>query len=90
MEEYSYPIDVDWSTDEIIDVVAFFEAVEKAHGEGVTARELDEKYRKFKSVVPGKAEEKTLFREFKSNSGLESYATVKLLKDADGDHVIRI
>ncbi|MBY8909577.1 UPF0223 family protein [Salinicoccus roseus] len=90
MEEYSYPIDVDWTTDEIIDVVAFFEAVEKAHDEGVTAAELDEKYRKFKSVVPGKAEEKTVFKEFKSNSGLESYAAVKLLKDADDDDVIRI
>ncbi|MCG7332360.1 UPF0223 family protein [Salinicoccus roseus] len=90
MEEYSYPIDVDWSTDEIIDVVAFFEAVEKAYDEGVSARELDEKYRRFKSVVPGKAEEKTLFREFKSNSGLESYAAVKLLEDAGDDDVIRI
>ncbi|MCC4722179.1 UPF0223 family protein [Salinicoccus sp. RF5] len=90
MEEYSYPIDVDWSTDEIIDVVAFFEAVEEAHEEGIAAVELKEKYRKFKAVVPGKAEEKTVFREFKSNSGLESYAAVKLLKDADDDDVIRI
>ena len=90
MEEYSYPIDVDWTTDEIIDVVAFFEAIEKAYDEGIVASELKGKYRSFKAVVPGKTEEKTIFREFKSNSGLESYAVVKLLNDADEDDVIRI
>lgn len=90
MEEYSYPIDVDWSTEEIIDVVGFFEAIEKADGGGVTASELNDKYQKFKKIVPGKAQEKTLFKEFKENSSLEAYSAVKQLKDAEAGDVITI
>ncbi len=29
--EYSYPILADWSTEEIIDVIKFFEGVEQAY-----------------------------------------------------------
>ncbi|GAB3069221.1 UPF0223 family protein [Salinicoccus sesuvii] len=90
MEEYSYPIDIDWSTEEIIDVISFFEAVEMAYDEGITASELDEKYQKFKRIVPGKAQEKTIFKEFKENSGIESYSAVKQLKDAKNDDIITV
>ncbi|MFB9861476.1 UPF0223 family protein [Salinicoccus siamensis] len=90
MEEYSYPIDEDWTTDEIIDAVAFFEAVEKAYDGGVPAEELKRKYETFKRIVPGKSQEKTKFREFKSNSGLEAYTAVKKLKDAEPDSMIRV
>ncbi|MCG1008587.1 UPF0223 family protein [Salinicoccus sp. ID82-1] len=90
MEEYSYPIDVDWTTEEIIDVVDFFEAIEKADEKGIIASELKDKYRKFKVVVPGKAQEKALFKEFKENSDLEAYSAVKMLKDADDSDVIKI
>lgn len=89
-DEYSYPIDADWSTEEIIDVVEFFETIERAYSKGVSSEELKEKYYKFKAVVPSKAEEKTSFKEFKESSGFESYAAVKQLKDIEGDQTIKI
>lgn len=88
-KEYSYPLDLDWSTDEVVDVTEFFVAVEQAfEGDGVRRGELAERYQAFKRVVPGKAEEKTLFKEFKSRSGLESYDVVKQLKEVEDDQAI--
>lgn len=88
-KEYSYPLDLDWSTDEIVDVTEFFVAVEQAfEGDGVRRGELAERYQAFKRVVPGKFEEKTLFKEFKSRSGLESYEVVKQLKEIEDDQAI--
>ena len=33
--EYQYPIDHNWSTDEIIDVIRFFEKIVQAYEKGV-------------------------------------------------------
>lgn len=87
---YSYPLDFDWDTDEMIRVVEFFQMIEKGYETGIKASILKDGYRDFKTVVPGKAEEKTLFREFKNVSGLESYQLVKLLKNAESNEILKI
>lgn len=95
--EYSYPLDLDWTTEEIITVTEFFVAIEDAYGQGseesktgVRRDTLAARYRAFKTVVPGKSEEKQLFRSFKDASGLDSYAIVKQLRDVtDDDAVIK-
>ncbi|KKK33754.1 hypothetical protein WN59_09050 [Salinicoccus sediminis] len=89
-EEYSYPIDVDWTTEEVIDVVQFFEAVEAAFDNGINSRVFKERYDRFKIVVPSKAEEKTIFRDFKQSSGMEAYQAVKQLKDMEEDVTIKV
>lgn len=89
-EEYSYPIDVDWTTEEVIDVVQFFEAVEAAFDNGINSHILKERYDRFKTVVPSKAEEKTIFRDFKQSSGMEAYQAVKQLKDMEEDVTIKV
>ena len=33
--EYSYPLSTDWTTQEMVDVVHFFEAVEAAYEKGI-------------------------------------------------------
>lgn len=88
--EYSYPFSIDWTTDEIVDVVEFFEAIEKAYEKGVNRQELMNKYRKFKIVVPSMAEEKTYFREFEEESGYVSFNVVKKMKEASDADLIRI
>lgn len=88
--DYSYPFSTDWSTEEIVDVVEFFEAVEKAYEKGIQRDELMEKYRKFKKVVPSIAEEKSYFREFEEESGYSSYPVVKKMKETAGDGPIRM
>lgn len=79
--EYSYPISMDWTTDEIIAVVQFFEAIEKVYEKGIQRDQLMEKYRKFKQIVPSIGEEKKIFREFEEVSGYSAYHAVKKMKE---------
>ncbi len=80
--EYQYPIDYSWSTEEIVDVIHFFEAVERAFEKGIEREELMKVYRRFKEIVPSKAEEKTICGEFEEISGYSSYQVIKRAKEA--------
>ena len=86
---YSYPFSSDWSTTEIVDVVKFFEAVERAFEQGIKREELVIKYRRFKEIVPSMSEEKTYFREFEKESGYVSFNVIKKIKDAPAGSIIK-
>jgi uncharacterized protein YktA (UPF0223 family) len=80
--EYQYPMDYNWSTVEIVDVIHFFEAVERAYEKGIVRDELLGFYRRFKEIVPGKAQEKMLCNEFEEMSGYSSYRAIKQAKES--------
>ncbi|MEH7177330.1 UPF0223 family protein [Neobacillus vireti] len=87
--EYQYPIDYHWTTDEIVDVIKFYEAIERAYEKGIERDELLTIYRRFKEIVPSKAEEKTLCGEFEDISGYSSYRVIKKAKDlSSGDNIM--
>lgn len=88
--DYSYPFSIEWSTEEIIDVVSFFEGIEMAYEKGINRQELLTRYRKFKQVVPAISEEKTYFREFEEESGYASFPVIKEMKAGSGDEVIKV
>ena len=44
---YDYPLEPDWSTEEIIEVVGLYNAVEQAYEEGISSKEFMEHYRAF-------------------------------------------
>lgn len=79
--EYQYPFDIDWSTEEVIDVVSFFEAIEKAYEKGISRDDLMNRYKRFKEIVPGKADEKRICNEFEESSGYSSYRVLKKMKE---------
>lgn len=56
--EYQYPMNEDWTTEEAVDVIAFFQQVENAYEKGADRDRLLNAYRRFKEIVPGKAEER--------------------------------
>lgn len=87
--EYSYPIRHDWSTEEIILIAAFYDAVEKAYESGVKREQMMGTYRDFKKVVPSMAEEKTLFKEFETVSGYSCYRVVKAAKEGIDGEIIK-
>lgn len=87
--EYQYPIDYSWTTDEVVDVIKFFEAIERAYEKGIERDEIMHAYRRFKEIVPSKAEEKTICGEFEEISGYSSYRTIKKAKEAaSGDKIL--
>lgn len=88
--EYQYPFSIDWKTEEVIDVIAFFEAVEKAYEKGIKKEDLMVRYRKFKEIVPSKSEEKKICGEFEESSGYSSYQVVKKMKDTGESDIIRM
>ncbi|MGH2317358.1 UPF0223 family protein [Planococcus sp. SE5232] len=88
--DYSYPFSIEWTTEEIIDVVSFFEGIERAYEKGISRQDLLTRYRKFKQVVPAISEEKTYFREFEEESGYACFPAIKEMKAGTGDEIIKV
>lgn len=88
-DEYSYPLDYDWSTEEILHVMSFYQAVEIGYEEGVLAGKFEEAYKDFKEIVPSKSEEKKFFKEYEKVSGKVPYLLIKQLKDAEPSDIIK-
>ncbi|MDA1475693.1 UPF0223 family protein [Bacillus changyiensis] len=90
MGEYQYPMNEDWSTEEAIDVIAFFQTIELAYEKGIERDVLMSAYRRFKEIVPGKAEEKKLCNQFEEVSEYSPYQAVKKAKKQAEDHKIKL
>ncbi|MEK4079181.1 UPF0223 family protein [Solibacillus sp. FSL K6-1126] len=88
--EYSYPLSTDWSTDEMVDVVRFFEVVEMAYEKGAKRELVMSRYKRFKEIVPSQAEEKTICREFEQASSYVPYRVVKLAKELSDGQIVRM
>ena len=67
MQEYQYPLDLDWTTDEMVIVMKMWEVFLNT-------------YQQFKTVVKSIGEEKRLGREFEKASGYSLYRTVQQAK----------
>lgn len=80
---YHYPIDMNWSKDEVIDVVGFLATVEKAYESKVTRDEILNAYRKFKRIIPAKSEEKQILTRFQKESGYSGYHTIKAARESE-------
>ncbi|GAE28015.1 hypothetical protein JCM9140_4200 [Halalkalibacter wakoensis JCM 9140] len=79
--ESKLPISLDWSTEEVITVIQFFELVEKTYKQGVEREKLLGHYRTFKQIVPGKSEEKQLFKQYDEELGISSYQVMKKARE---------
>lgn len=88
--DYSYPFSIDWTTEEIIDVVTFFEGIEMAYEKGIKRDIMMTRYRRFKEIVPSMAEEKTYFREFEEESNYASFPVIKEMKARNDNDIIKI
>jgi len=76
-DNYSYPLEENWSQQEIVKVIDLYNAVEKAYESGVKSDEFLQKYRAFQQVVPMKMEQKRLGKEFELESGYSIYQVFK-------------
>ncbi|MEG9296500.1 UPF0223 family protein [Mangrovibacillus sp. Mu-81] len=81
--EYQYPFSMDWTTEEVIDVIAFFETIENAYEKKIKKEDLMARYRRFKEIVPSKSEEKKICGEFEQSSGYSSYQVVQKMKESE-------
>lgn len=88
--DYQYPIDYEWSTDEIVKVISFFQGIEKAYENGIEREQLMNLYNEFKRIVPSKSEEKKLCNEFEEVSGYSAYQVIKRAKNSANEGFIKL
>lgn len=74
---YQYPLDMEWTKEDIVAVMAMWQTVEAAYEQGVDVPQLLEVYRKFKKVVPSIGEERALSREFEELSGYSLFRVMQ-------------
>lgn len=80
MEDYQYPLDLDWTTEEMVIVTNMWTAVEQANETGLPVDKFLTTYQQFKTVVKSIGEEKRLGREFENASGYSLYRTLQQAK----------
>ncbi len=83
---YEYPIDETWSIEEITDVIALYNIVEKAYEEGIKRDDFMKAYRRFCEIVDAKSEQKRLDRAFEKASGYSIYRVFKACQKGD-EHI---
>ncbi|MFB5426020.1 UPF0223 family protein [Enterococcus faecalis] len=80
MKDYQYPLDLDWTTEEMVIVTNMRTAVEQANETGLPVDKFLTTYQQFKTVVKSIGEEKRLGREFENASGYSLYRTLQQAK----------
>jgi uncharacterized protein YktA (UPF0223 family) len=83
---YAYPLEPDWSTEDIVAVTTLYQRVEDAYElpRGVASSDLLDAYRAFQMVVPQKFMEKQLDKSFEEAAGYSIYRTMKRARQEDG------
>ena len=76
-DKYNYPLNPEWSTEEMISVVNMWSVLEEAYEKKVKAEDFLKTYTQFKAVVKSIGEERQLGREFEEVSGYSLYHVVK-------------
>ena len=80
MKDYQYPLDLDWTTEEMVIVTNMWTAVEQANETRLPVDKFLTTYQQFKTVVKSIGEEKRLGREFENASGYSLYRTLQQAK----------
>lgn len=80
---YDYPLDPYWSTEEIIDVMALYNAVEQAYEGGISKDEFMKSYRRFTEIVDSKSEQKKIDQAFEKVSQYSIYKVFQYAKEHD-------
>ncbi|MEI5992025.1 hypothetical protein A5881_003565 [Enterococcus termitis] len=80
MKDYQYPLDLDWTTAEMVIVTNLWSAVEQANETGIDTNAFLNTYKEFKTVVKSIGEEKRLGNEFQKASGYSLYRTLQQAK----------
>ena len=80
---YYYPLSPCWDTQDIIDVMALYNAVEKAYEEGISKDEFMKCYRQYTKVVDSKSEQKQIDAAFQKVSHYSIYQVFQKAKDRD-------
>ena len=77
---YEYPLNPDWTTQEIVNVVNLLSAIERVYESGMALSDFQQAYRNFKQIVTSIGEEKRIDSRFQQVSGYSLYRVVQEMK----------
>jgi len=80
---YDYPLSPFWDTQDIIDVMSLYNAVEKAYEEGISKQEFMQCYRLYTAIVDSKSEQKQIDKAFEEVSHYSIYKVFQKAQDHD-------
>ena len=86
-ENYTLPIDSNWTIDDIVTVSVFVDKVLQVYENGVLKVTLLAQYDKFRQVIPSKSEQKQFDRNFEQQTGFSIYRTIKLAQATTKDRI---
>ncbi|MFZ4450298.1 UPF0223 family protein [Salibacterium aidingense] len=89
-EEFPMPMSMDWTKEEIIDVMQFFQVIETTYEKAVIREDILSRYGRFKEIVPSKKEEKQYFRQFDEKAEVSCWKTVQKAKNAQPGEKIKM
>ncbi|WP_125767737.1 UPF0223 family protein [Companilactobacillus furfuricola] len=89
-ENYSYPLEPEWSDDDIVKVIDLYNAVEAAYEHGINREDFLQKYRLFCKVVPMKMDQRRLDKEFEQESGYSIYRVFKQSQSTPSNEKVRL
>ncbi|GKQ42821.1 UPF0223 protein [Companilactobacillus sp. RD055328] len=84
---YEYPIDYDWSTEEITNIIKFYNVIEEAYEGGVDKNKLLSAYNDFRKIVPMKMDQNNLSKRFETESGYSIYKVIKAAQGATIEYI---
>lgn len=79
---FSYPLNPEWSKQEIATVAQMLNLVADTYEVGVKTEEVIKSYGLFKKVVVAKSEEKQIGRDFEHETGYSLYRVVKMAQQS--------
>jgi len=86
-ENYTLPIDGNWTTEDIVTVSNFVDSVLNVYETGVSKATLMSRYKAFRDVIVSKSEQKQFDKNFERQTGHSIYQTMKLAQQTTKDKV---
>lgn len=77
LDNYPIPLDLSWSTTEMVAVTQLVDAVFAAHETGIDREALLAKARAYRQILPTKSEQKQFERQIEQETGISIYQTIK-------------
>lgn len=81
-ENYTYPIDPDWSNDKLLAVMKVFTDVEDAYENKLSVAVFEKDWTNYLKFVPSKMEQKTIDRQFKQLTDYSIYRVMQAIAQA--------
>jgi uncharacterized protein YktA (UPF0223 family) len=78
MREYQYPLNLDWTTDEMVLVMNMWDALEQAYEKGIPTEKFLKTHQAFKTVVRSIGEELSGYSLYRTLQEAKNNATGKL------------